>query len=53
MKNKSQLIQTIIAAVVTIVLIVLIVKPSGNSSFNNDASTYFDMTPEEVVLIKW
>lgn len=48
MKNKSQLIQTIIAAVVTIVLIVLIVKPSGNSSFNNDASTYFDMTPEEV-----
>ena len=48
MKSKAQLIQTIIAAVDAIVLIILIVRPSGGASFNTDASTYFDLSPDEV-----
>ena len=48
MKNKAQLIQTIIAAAIAVILIILIVKPSGGASFNTDASTYFDLEPDEV-----
>ena len=39
---------TIIAAIVAVVLIFLIGKPSGGASFNTDASTYFDLAPDEV-----